>query len=357
MARRKLAAYAEAVVAEYPGIPLPVLLTWSIAPLDAMAVSCLVSAIDAEVTVIDVGTFVGVSAFIFASHPLVRSVTTIDPNPLVTGEVNEKNDALGAWIRPESVPSDLRVADVAKRTLGRFPEEAAKIDFFEGYLAPGTGGTTQGEDPRRFDPGSLDDRAPILAFIDALHTSEGVFRDLSALFSAQPSAIAVLDDCRHYWGPFVQAGIARFLEANTDYNFYLLADLCPGLSSSNLGIVHPKEGTTDRSIRQFALDFDRSVDAITLLEREGQLLGQVSALTDEVADLREALRGSRDELKIAQDRTAEAEDDVRHSAAALAQRTEHERQISDELADLRQSTSWLLTLPLRRLSGLFRHRP
>ncbi len=353
-ARRRLSAYASAVVAEYPGIPLPVLLTWSIAPLDAMAMWALLDAVDEETVALDVGTFVGVSAFILASHPLVDRVVSIDPNPLVTDEVNEKKDALGAWIDPDHLPANLRVHDVTRLALAQFPSEARKVELFQGYLAAGAGlGQARGDASRRFEFGNLDgDRTPVVAFIDALHTAEGVFGDLAALFSAKPMAIAALDDCRRYWGPYVQAGVSRFLDQHTDYTFDLLADMCPGLAASNLGLVYPKGGPASKVVRELALHFSRSVDAVTLLEREEHLTDQVSALSNELSGLQDMIRRTQEELEIAERRAADAEGDLRTATAELKQALDRERLAESELLEMRQSTSWRLTSALRRISDI-----
>jgi hypothetical protein len=355
-ARRRLSSYAESVVAEYPGLPLPIVSTWSIAPLDAMAVWALLATVDEEVVAVDVGAFVGVSAFVLSSHSLVKKVISIDPNPLVTDEVNEKAGALGTWLAPEDLPSDLRVLDVARCTLRRFMAEATKIEFFEGYLSPGTSQLESiANDPRKFDLGTLDERLPVFAFIDALHTPEGVSQDLTALFSAKPEAMAVLDDCRRYWGPFVQSGVCRFLEMHPDYEFALVADRCPSLASSNLGIVYLKGGPIGPAMDEFALSFGRAIDVIALIEREEQLTTQVAALYKEVTSLGKTTAVMREEFDAAKHRAVEAETDLRRVTGELQRASVRSQDLSTELADVRASRSWKVTAPIRRVSSLL-HR-
>jgi hypothetical protein len=109
-------------------------------------------------------------------------------------------------------------------------------------------------------------------------------------------------------------------------------------------------------VAEFALAFDRSVNVIDLLQREEQLTEQASAFSKEVSELRDVLRATRDDLELAKRRAAEAEDDLRQSAVELKQALDREQLMSSELTDLRQSTSWKWTFPLRKLTGVLRHR-
>src|SRR5438105_4317646 len=54
---------------------------WSILRDDALVLSYFCDALTYDVAALDVGTFVGASAFLLACQPRVRHVTTVDPNP------------------------------------------------------------------------------------------------------------------------------------------------------------------------------------------------------------------------------------------------------------------------------------
>ena len=74
--------------------------------------------------------------------------------------------------------------------------------------------------------------------MDGHDDHDAVASDLDWLFSAQPVALVLVDNCRRDAGPFVQWGIGEFLTKAGDgaYRFHLLADLSFGLAGSNLGI-------------------------------------------------------------------------------------------------------------------------
>jgi len=339
--RRALSAYVSAVAEICPAVPRGVLDIWTLGPVDSLAISELLTSLQRPVAVFDVGTFVGGSAFAFACHPAVTHVISIDPNPLIADEINDKREMLQTSVDPDD-DSNLRVQDVAARALSRFPDVAARIELRRGHLgAPSDLPSTEDTEAVPLPPAE-GDGAQLVVFVDGGHSADAVHADLRAAFSQRPDALAVLDDCRYAWGPFVQAGVARFLDEHSGeeggYRFHLLTDLVPALGRANLGVVYPAgDDRVEESLQVFARRFSGRMDLLRLLEREDELVhlqsdtfGRLQAALERAQRLSE----ERDELAGQLEQMAEA--------AGLA----HER-----VLDLEQSTSWRLTAPLRRLHG------
>jgi hypothetical protein len=228
-------------------LPLPHIDRWSITRPDALALGAFLERYPRKVVVIDIGTFIGVSAFCFASQPNVLRVISVDPNPEVATVVN---DAEGDSLDPELF-GNLRVLDIAQASLARFTEEQQKIQFLigtAGSINVSYQGIQFGEDRRAVEVPALDpsEEASLVAFVDGLHTPEGVQADLEAIYERNPHAIAFLHDCRDGWGPFVQAGIARFMGApGGGYRFYLFECLAPGVGIPRLGLIYPEVRATE----------------------------------------------------------------------------------------------------------------
>jgi hypothetical protein len=278
---RRLDEYKEAISRLFPALSRGYVNAWSISDTDALTLGLFLECYPRRVVVLDVGTFVGVSAFCFAGQPKVLSVISVDPNPTISYEINDKSEMLGFKKMDPGALGDLRVLDVAHSALSEFDDERAKVRLCEGVIGStqvSVSSNTDAENETRLDvlPGDLPDGAGVLAFIDGLHTRQGVEADLEAVFSKHPRAVAILDDCRHTWGPFIQAGVVGFLEnAQEKYHFQLLADLGPGISTSNLGLVYPDIEVTEvqRTLVEFKELFSERLDPLRLLRREEELIG------------------------------------------------------------------------------------
>jgi uncharacterized phage infection (PIP) family protein YhgE len=123
----------------------------------------------------------------------------------------------------------------------------------------------------------------LLAFVGGLHTRRGVQADLQAIFELNPRAVAILDNCRHSCGPFVQAEVVRFMEgAQDEYGFRLLGDLSAGTATSNLGILYPKVNDAEmhRALTEFTELFSERLDPLRLLRREEELIALVNRYKD-----------------------------------------------------------------------------
>jgi hypothetical protein len=279
----RLDEYKEAIGRLFPVLPKGTIDTWSVSEADILALGLLLECYPQEVAVLDIGTFVGASAFFFASHPKVTRVISVDPNPTVAEEINEKSEMLGSQLDPELL-GDLRVLDVARAVLAEFPDENRKVQLHAGTVGNGTNAIT-GDSSRSVESSEapmmaeLSGERSIVAFVDGLHTREGVHADLKAIFEHNPHAVAILDDCRHAWGPFVQAGVVSFMEeAEEEYDLQLVGDLGPGVATSNLGIVYPRADGAEvqQILTDFAELFAERLDPLRLLRREEELIAIVN---------------------------------------------------------------------------------
>ena len=110
------------------------------------------------------------------------------------------------------------------------------------------------------------------------------------------------------WGPFVQAGVARFLDERSaqgdEHRFRLLADVAPSLGRANLGTVYKaREPLLEDIVWAFARRFSKRMDLLRLLEREDELLQLQTA--------------SLMELETARERTEHLEAEIKHVGKEL----------------------------------------
>jgi len=184
------------------------------------------------------------SAFFFATQPRVVRVISVDANPTIAKEIDDKPGAVDTGVDFELL-RNLRPLQVAQSALAEFADERQKIELREGVVGSSQV-SVQGspsEDVEKIEVPVLElsKRLALVAFIDGLHTEEAVRADLEAVFERNPHALALLHDCRGAWGPYVQAGVAAFIEtAQSEYRFQLFERWGPGLEPPNIGIVYPE---------------------------------------------------------------------------------------------------------------------
>jgi hypothetical protein len=283
--------YKDTMSRLFPILPMDYIDTRSISTADALALAHFLRCYPREVIVLDVGTFVGVSAFHFASQSKVLKVISVDPNPMVADEISDKSDVLGSSIDTEPLRS-LRVLDVARTTLTEFGDEQKKIQLRAGTVGTdkvgGQGGSFDSLEKVEIpvlEPGS---DVSLVAFIDRVHTKEGVRANLEAIFAKNSHAIVLLDDCRGSWGPFVQAGIVSFMEnTHENYHFQLFGDLSSSVATSNLGVVYPdiNAAEVEQTLVEFRELFTERLDLLRLLRREEELIAAVSLYKDAADEL------------------------------------------------------------------------
>jgi hypothetical protein len=340
----RLAEYKETVSRLFPVLPKDCVDAWAISEADVLALGLLLECYPQKVAVLDIGSFLGASAFFFASHSKVTRVVSVDPNPTIAEEINDKSEMLGVKVDPEAL-GDIRVLDVARTVLAEFPDENRKIQLHVGTVGTSETGITEdstGDSKRLQEPISeLSGETSLLAFVDGLHTREGVHADLEVIFDHNPQAVAILHDCRHAWGPFVQAGVVSFMEGTRhEYDFRLLGDLGPALATSNLGVVYRKthSGDVRRALAQFTELFSERFDLLWLMRREEELIATVNhykGAANKAASLQE--RNSRLEeynanLRDRNSQLIERNTEVNERNTALKERNSQLNEQNSELA-------------------------
>lgn len=328
----RLDEYKENVSRLFPMLPKDSVDAWSISEVDILALGLFLECFPQDVVVLNIGTFVGASAFFFASHPKVNRVVSIDPNPTVADEINDKSEVPSVEIDPEPL-RNLKVLDVARAVLAEFPNENRKIHLYEGTVGTnrvGIEGNSSGSSEKLDTPTlELSGENPLVAFVGGLHTSEGVQGELDAIFEHNPRAVAILDDCRHTWGPFVQAGVVGFMEGSQqEYGFRLLGDLGPGVATSKLGIVYPKVDGAEvqRALAEFAELFTERLDLLRLLRREEELVATVNRYKD----------AANDATRL-QERNAWLEEQNSHLKEDNSQLREHNSKVMEHNSQLKEA--------------------
>jgi hypothetical protein len=228
---RILEEYKSEVIRLFPALSKDVLDSWSIKDADAIGLARFLKLYPRErVVVLDIGTFVGVSAFHLASQPKVAEVVSVDYNPSLAElqewltELGEQDDAnaLGTASSPETT-----VIEVARKAFSRFPEQQRKAKFVAG-------------DAATVDMPIPADGASLVAFVDGHHGKEAVEVDLRAIFDKDSAAVAILHDCRGIHGPKIMAGIASFMQTSqTAYCFRLFEHTDRGPTPPDLCVVYP----------------------------------------------------------------------------------------------------------------------
>jgi hypothetical protein len=195
---------------------------WSISRKDLLALVRFLECYPSEMKVLEIGTFLGLSAFNFANHPKVSEVLSIDWNPSL-GELSESGDLPD----PGSSLREVRVLDLAQEALTHFPEQRRKVQLLAGTVESVALPTSE-------------KGTSLVAFVDGDHAKESLTLDLKAIFDKNPTAIALLHDCRGAHSPAVFAGLASFLEDSArEYCFRLFEPSSPVLRPPNLGAVYP----------------------------------------------------------------------------------------------------------------------
>jgi hypothetical protein len=339
----RLTEYKETVSRLFPILPKDCVDAWSVSEADVLALGLLLECYPQKVAVLDIGSFVGASAFFFASHSKVTRVISVDPNPTIAEEINDISEMLGVKVAPEPL-GNLRVLDVARTVLAEFPDENRKIQLHVGTVGTSKTGITEDSTggPKRLEEpmSELLGESSLVAFVDGLHTREGVHADLEAIFDHNPRAVAIVHDCRHAWGPFVQAGVVSFMEGiRNEYDFRLLSDLGPALATSNLGVVYRKahSGDVRRALAEFTELFSERLDPLWLMRREEDLIATVNhykGVANKAASLQE--RNSRLDEENANLRERNSQLDARYS-----QLKERNSQLKERNSQLRTRDSRL----------------
>ena len=227
--------YKAQVSALYPAVGRDVFEKHSISEANSLALERLAGRLGEKVAVLEVGTFLGVSTFHWATQPNICRVVSVDVNPTLS-EIS----SWGVELSGEP-PVGTRLHDVVSSALKSFPEAARKITLVEGTVKS------------LGDPEVFVGEGAFLAFIDGAHQKEAVQVDLGVVFGGRPDAIAVLHDVMWEDGPDVLAGIAAFTREDAErptyklnYQLKVLSGVRPGDAPLlNLGVLYPKAAAAE----------------------------------------------------------------------------------------------------------------
>lgn len=283
---RRLDSYKRELKTRFPPLPSAGLETWPLLEHDVLAIHALLDVLEGEdeIIAVDVGTFLGLSAFALSLHPRVLRVISVDPNPRIADEL-AKTKVVGELDGLDDL-GDVRVLDVAREVVDSFPDEAQKIEMLEGSISRITDRPNSVIDLR-----DLVGDAEVIALIDGLHTADGVEGDLDAIFSAAANAVALLDDCRYLWGPDVQSGVARFLrQRDHSYRFRLLADVSTSFAKSNLGVVYTSGDNRVEAAFAALQAAYADLDPLVVLAHQEELMRVSAQQREELMLARETLR-------------------------------------------------------------------
>ena len=355
--------YKDAVVCLFLALPRRAVDSWAILPIDALILGLFLESYRRRVVALDIGTFIGASAFCLASHPKVSKVITVDPNPTIFDELADKTNVHLSARFGENIDLDqlrnLRVLDVARATLAKFSNEREKIQFREGVVGSAQvnlqGEPSEGLKKVDITFGEPSENAGLIAFVDGLHTREGVQADLTAIFDQNPHAVAVLDDCRYRWGPVVQAGVVDFMEQATgEYHFDLIGDLGPGLATSSLGIVYSGSAASEtrRALNEVNRMFSRRLDLLRLLSREEELVATINERIQQLQEMREKLQEAKQKRQQTNQQLQETREKLQQVNENLRESRESETRLESRVSSRRYRLADVAAERALRIPGL-----
>jgi hypothetical protein len=329
----RLAEYKETLSRLFPSLPRETVDAQSIRDVDALVLALFLRCYPHEVNVLEVGTYFGVNTFHIASQPSVVRVLGMNPDPPESKQAAEAPDTPDTEAGPESLQGPSNI-DVARAALAEFAEEDAKVQLRTGTLSSAWT-EERGDSPNgseKLPAQDLPEDEPLLAFVGGARTRDTVEADLQAIFDARPQAVAIIDRLRGAEGPFVQAGIADFVEgARGEYHFKLFADLTTGLATSNLGIVYSHSGVAEvpGCLEELGQLFSERLDPLWLAAREQELIGIVNTYKDEA----KALGG---QLQILSDENQLLANSNKQMEKRISQLEKRKSQLEERTAGLKQ---------------------
>ncbi|MEY3142984.1 MAG: hypothetical protein RLY21_1477 [Planctomycetota bacterium] len=200
-------------VYESLGYPRATVTQWSLPATDVADLWTLAARSGAR-RVLEVGSFVGTSAFLMARALPDAEVHSVDPNLPLDVEFNAMGaDGRGADLSRRT----LEVARLAATRLGL----ASRVHFHEGGFAVGSTFALDDVPVRVMGAEVCRAHGPFeLVFVDGLHFEEAVVADLRLAISAlAPGGTIALHDCIGYWGSHVRRAVARVLEEDDTLSF------------------------------------------------------------------------------------------------------------------------------------------
>jgi len=195
-------------VFESLGYPRGVVTQWSLPAEDSADLWRICETSRAR-RILEVGSFVGTSAFLMATALPDCTVDSVDPN-------------LPLEVEFAAMGSADRNADLARRTLEIARASASRLGvservrFHEGGFAVGDTIALSDVPVPVIGPALCAARGPFdLVFVDGLHFEEAVVADLRlALHALAPHGTIAMHDAIGYWGSHVRRAVHRVLEEN-----------------------------------------------------------------------------------------------------------------------------------------------
>jgi len=200
-------------VYESLGYPRATVTQWSLPATDAADLCELAAASNAR-RILEVGSFVGTSAFLMAQALPRTEVFSVDPNlPLKVEFTAMAADGKGADLSRTTL-------DVARLTAARLGL-SARVHFLEGGFAVGSTFALDDVPVPVIGRDVCQEHGPFdFAFIDGLHFEDAVVADVQLTLSAlAPHGTIALHDCIGYWGSHVRRAVARILETDDSLSF------------------------------------------------------------------------------------------------------------------------------------------
>lgn len=278
-----LQEYRATVERMFPAIERRTLDSLSISPADALFMGHFLDEYPRRAAVFERGGSLGTSALLFASHPKVSRVVATDPNAPIGEHVpglRGRNDS-GAVEAPQS-PGTL---DVARAAFQEYPAARQRAELHDSAESP-----IEETIPYSL-PGGTDASAGegLIVLINNPQSRGGVAGELRVIFERHPRAVTFLSNCRGSRGPFVQAGVADFMEEAQDgYHFQLIGDLGVGLASSSLGAVYPDQAAAETTevLDEVSRRFSGRLDPLRLLQQEEELVENIKKVNRELNQAR-----------------------------------------------------------------------
>jgi hypothetical protein len=341
---RRLEVFKETVRKLFPTLPTELLDARSLRDIDAIVLALFLRSLPPAISVLEVGASFGVSTFHLASQPGVLRVLCIDPDP---PEVTESGNTSSLSETKADTLEDARAIDVARAALAEFAGVDEKIQLLTGEVS--SVWTAAGDPPDgQADPGSsvpgISQDEPLLAFLSGARTGKLVEEDLRAIFDGSPHAVAIIDQCRGERGPFLQAGIASFLDgAQGKYRFRLFADLTSGVATSNLGIVYSEADSAELEgyLQDLNQLFSDRLDPLWLAAREQEMISVVNTYKDETENLRGQNQDLLSELQQLTGRNTELQKRTSQLEKRKSQLEERVAELRKEKNDLQKRASQL----------------
>lgn len=219
MKKRKIeAAYTKVLAAfEAVGYPPEVVNSWAISENDVQPFCEHLIEADPK-TVLEVGTYVGVSTLLMALLAPKAKIYTVDPNFPLSVEMGATGSNLG---KVDATRKTQEIGLAAAKHLG----VEDRVVFVEGGFSIGETFSSKLADPGDrvpvVGPDLIEEQGPFdFVFIDGLHTSDAVAKDVAlAARGLAEGGVITLHDCVGYWGFSVRAGVFEFLETHPDFVF------------------------------------------------------------------------------------------------------------------------------------------